>query len=61
MKIKLLNVNCTYILVNKIQATIIRNEGSDLLPVFDELHADSLSNGRVGLFGLKSTKTRLEK
>ena len=42
------------VLVHKVQATIARNEGSDLLSVLDQLHTHALTNGRVGLFGLHS-------
>ena len=39
------------VLVHVVQATIARNEGSDLLAVLDELHTHALTNGGVGLFG----------
>ena len=42
------------VLVHKVQTTIARNEGSDLLSVLDQLHTHALTNGRVGLFGLHS-------
>lgn len=45
------------VLVHKVQATIARNEGSDLLSVLDQLHTHALTNGRVGLLGLHSTST----
>ena len=42
------------VLIHKVQATIARHEGSDLLSVLDQLHTHALTNGRVGLFGLHS-------
>ena len=45
------------VLIHKVQATIARNEGSDLLSVLDQLHTHALTNGRVGLLGLHSTST----
>jgi hypothetical protein len=43
------------VLFDKVQATIIRDEGSNLLSVFNELHTGALTNSRVRLFGLNST------
>ena len=40
------------VLVHVVQATIARNEGSDLLAVLDQLHTHALTNGGVGLLGL---------
>ena len=42
------------VLIHKVQTTIARNEGSDLLSVLDQLHTHALTNGRVGLLGLHS-------
>ena len=39
------------VLVHVVQATITRNEGSDLLAVLDQLHTHALTNGGVGLLG----------
>ena len=46
------------VLVHVVQATIARNEGSDLLAVLDELHTHALTNGRVGLLGLHTAMIR---
>lgn len=42
------------ILIDKVQAAIIRHEGSDLLSVLDELDSDTLADSRVGLLGLNT-------
>lgn len=48
----------TNVLINEIQATVSWHEAGDLLSVFDQLNTDTLSDGRVGLFGLKTTANR---
>ena len=42
------------VLVDKVQETVSGDEGGNLLSVLDELDADALANGRVGLLGLDS-------
>ena len=42
------------VLINEVQTTIARDEGSDLLSVLDQLHTDALTNGRVRLLSLDS-------
>ena len=45
------------ILINVVQATITRNEGSNLLSVLDQLNTHALTNGRVRLLSLDSAMT----
>ena len=44
------------VLLDKVQATVIGDEGGDFLSVLNELDSDALSDGRVRLFGLNSAK-----
>ena len=44
------------VLIDKVQTTIARDEGGDLLTILDQLHTDALTNGRVGLLGLDSAR-----
>ena len=44
------------VLIHVVQATIARNESGDLLAVLDQLHTHALTNGRVGLLSLHSSK-----
>ena len=43
------------VLVDEVEATVIGNEGGDLLPVLDQLSTASLTDGGVGLLGLQTT------
>ena len=46
------------VLIDVVQATIARNESSDLLSVLDQLNTHALTNSRVGLLGLHSSRDR---
>ena len=46
------------VLFHKVQATIIGDEGSNLLSVLNELHTGALTNSRVRLLSLNTTAQR---
>lgn len=44
----------TYVFVNVVEGTVIRNESSELLAVLNQLYTDCLTDGRVRLFGFNT-------
>merc|ERR1712054_197688 len=42
------------VLLEEVEATITGHEGSDLLAILDQLHADGLADSRVGLLSLNA-------
>lgn len=47
-----------YVLIDEVQATIVRDKGGNLLAVLDKLGAHAFPNSGVGLFGLNTTVTK---
>ena len=47
-------VQKAHVLLNEVQAAIVRHKGGNLLPVLDQLDTRALPDSRVGLLGLNT-------
>ena len=48
-------INLTYVFFNVVQATIVRDESSNLFAVLDQLNSGTFTDGRVRLLSLNTT------